>query len=194
MRVRDTGVGIPAQELPRLFDRFHRIENTRSRTHEGSGIGLALVQELVKLHGGSVRVESALGEGSTFIVSLPLGECPSARRQNWRDAHVWHPPLSARRPLLKKLSAGFPIPAPRMTSEEALPSDELIPVPCPPLSSVTARSEKRPVILLADDNADMRQYLVRLLAERYEVQAVADGQAALAVVQDAPSGLGSAPT
>ncbi len=73
LRVRDTGVGIPPQELPRLFDRFHRIENTRSRTHEGSGIGLALVQELVKLHGGSVRVESVLGKGSTFIVSLPLG-------------------------------------------------------------------------------------------------------------------------
>ena len=71
--MRDTGVGIPKHELPRLFDRFHRIENTRSRTHEGSGIGLALVHELVKLHGGSVRVESAVGNGSTFIVSLPLG-------------------------------------------------------------------------------------------------------------------------
>ena len=73
LRVRDTGVGIPSKELSRLFDRFHRIENTRSRTHEGSGIGLALVHELVKLHGGAVRVESEPGEGSTFIVSLPLG-------------------------------------------------------------------------------------------------------------------------
>src|SRR6202044_3292225 len=67
LRVRDTGVGIPAQEIPRLFDRFRRVESTRSRTHEGSGIGLALVLELVKLHSGSVRVESALGKGSTFI-------------------------------------------------------------------------------------------------------------------------------
>ncbi len=74
LRVRDTGVGIPAEELPRLFDRFHRIENSRSRTHEGSGIGLALVQELVKLHGGFVRVESVLGKGSTFLVSLPRGK------------------------------------------------------------------------------------------------------------------------
>ena len=69
LRVRDTGVGIPIAELPRLFDRFHRIENTRSRTHEGSGIGLALVQELVKLHGGTVRVQSSPGKGSTFIVN-----------------------------------------------------------------------------------------------------------------------------
>ena len=84
LRVRDTGVGIPAHELPRLFDRFHRVENTRSRTHEGSGIGLALVQELAKLHGGSVRVESVAGEGSTFIVSVPLGKRAPARRQDWR--------------------------------------------------------------------------------------------------------------
>ena len=73
LRVRDTGVGIPEQEVARVFDRFHRVENTRSRTHEGSGIGLALVQELLKLHSGSVRVESVFGKGTTFIVSLPLG-------------------------------------------------------------------------------------------------------------------------
>ena len=74
LRVRDTGVGIPQQEIPRLFDRFHRVPNTRSRTHEGSGIGLALVHELVKLHGGSMQVESALGQGTTFVVNVPLGE------------------------------------------------------------------------------------------------------------------------
>ena len=74
LRVSDSGVGIPPEELPRVFERFHRIENTRSRTHEGSGIGLALVQELVKLHGGSIRVESTVGKGTTFTVSLPLGK------------------------------------------------------------------------------------------------------------------------
>ena len=74
LRVRDTGVGIPQQEIPRLFDRFHRVPNTRSRTHEGSGIGLALVHELVKLHGGSMQVESTVGQGTTFVVSVPLGE------------------------------------------------------------------------------------------------------------------------
>ena len=74
LRVSDSGVGIPQEELPRVFERFHRIENTRSRTHEGSGIGLALVQELVKLHGGSIRVESVIGKGTTFTVTLPLGK------------------------------------------------------------------------------------------------------------------------
>ncbi|HVB88256.1 MAG TPA: HAMP domain-containing sensor histidine kinase [Candidatus Dormibacteraeota bacterium] len=71
LSVRDTGTGIPADEIPHPFERFHRVQNAQSRTYEGTGIGLALVQELVKLHGGSIRVESALGETSTFIVSIP---------------------------------------------------------------------------------------------------------------------------
>ncbi len=70
--VRDTGVGIPPQELPRLFERFHRVENQKSRSFEGSGIGLALVQELVKLHGGSLVAESEVGKGSSFKVSIPF--------------------------------------------------------------------------------------------------------------------------
>ena len=61
--VSDTGIGIPAEELPRLFERFHRIEGAHGRTHEGTGIGLALVQELVKLHGGTIAVESTVGAG-----------------------------------------------------------------------------------------------------------------------------------
>ncbi len=73
LRVRDTGTGIPAEEMARLFERFHRVENARGRTHEGSGIGLALVQELVKLHGGSITAESEVGKGTTFTVSIPLG-------------------------------------------------------------------------------------------------------------------------
>ena len=80
LAVRDTGTGIPAAELPRIFERFHRVEGSRGRTHEGTGIGLALVQELVKLHGGSVRAESTCGRGSTFTVSVPMGDGPPARR------------------------------------------------------------------------------------------------------------------
>ena len=78
LQVRDTGTGIPAEEMPRLFERFHRVENARGRTHEGSGIGLALVQELVKLHGGSITAESEVGQGTTFLISLPTGKRPSA--------------------------------------------------------------------------------------------------------------------
>jgi signal transduction histidine kinase len=73
LAVTDTGVGILDAELAHVFERFHRVEGNTGRTHEGTGIGLALVQELAKLHGGTVAVESALGEGSTFSVTIPLG-------------------------------------------------------------------------------------------------------------------------
>jgi PAS domain S-box-containing protein len=182
LRIRDTGVGIPAHEIPRLFDRFHRIENTRSRTHEGSGIGLALVHELVKLHGGSVRVESKLREGSIFIVSVPLG-----------SAHLSPDRIGGTRSLASTAVGAAPfveealrwLPAADYSENEIeiIPGDELLPVPCPPLSR-DAASEKRPFVLVADDNSDMRRYLVRLLSERYDVHSVQDGQAALTFVHE----------
>ncbi len=73
LTVSDTGVGIAEVEQPRVFDRFHRIEGTRARTHEGSGIGLALVHDLVQLHGGDIAVQSEPGRGSTFTVTIPTG-------------------------------------------------------------------------------------------------------------------------
>ena len=73
LTVMDTGVGVPEQELPRLFDRFHRVEGSEARTQEGSGIGLALVQELVKLHGASIDVISEPQRGSQFRVQVPFG-------------------------------------------------------------------------------------------------------------------------
>jgi len=78
LQVHDTGVGIPDDQREKVFERFHRIERMSARTHEGTGIGLALVQELVKLHGGTVRVKSAIGVGSTFTVTIPRGT-PSRR-------------------------------------------------------------------------------------------------------------------
>ena len=73
LRVADTGVGIPEADLPRMFERFHRVKHTRARTHEGTGIGLALVQELARLHGGGVTVDSQEGRGTTFTVSVRMG-------------------------------------------------------------------------------------------------------------------------
>ena len=72
LRVADTGTGIPQAELPQLFDRFHRVQNARARSNEGSGIGLALVRELVGLHRGTIAVESTQHEGTAFTVCLPF--------------------------------------------------------------------------------------------------------------------------
>ncbi|MDN4174214.1 SpoIIE family protein phosphatase [Nocardioides sp. SOB77] len=164
--VADTGVGIPAEDLPRLFDRFHRARGARSRSHEGSGIGLALVGELVALHGGTVEVESTVGVGTTFTVRLPARPAPAA-------------PTSPGSPV-----ESSPVAGPRLTAavEEA---ESWVPVvepgaPARPGGVPTPTDGDRTRVLVADDNADMREHVTRLLeGEGWEVTAVPDGQAAL---------------
>ncbi|HEX4179506.1 MAG TPA: ATP-binding protein [Caulobacteraceae bacterium] len=159
--VSDTGIGVEADQLPRLFERFHRIEGARGRSFEGSGIGLALVQELVKLHGGDIAVDSTPGRGTRFMISLPLG-----------PGHLPADQVRRRAP------AAEPGHAAAMVEEAArwLPEGEILPetAPMAPMAEPGSR------ILLADDNADMRGYVRRLLeAQGYSVEAVGDGQAAL---------------
>ena len=182
LRVCDTGVGIPENELPRLFDRFHRVQNTRSRTDEGSGIGLALVRELVKLHGGSVRVESRLGEGSTFVVNIPLGNAhlPPDRIGGTRSLASGAAGASS---FVEEALRWLPDSERSEPADELLPSLDLGPAPYISASQHDAASITRARVLIADDNADMRQYLIRLLAERYDVQAVPNGLAALEAVR-----------
>jgi signal transduction histidine kinase len=86
--VADTGIGIPAAELPLLFDRFHRVKGAKSRSHEGTGIGLALIKELILLHGGEVRVESIEGKGSTFLVSVCTGTAHLSPEQMGVERHA----------------------------------------------------------------------------------------------------------
>jgi PAS domain S-box-containing protein len=173
LMVRDSGVGIPAAELPRLFERFHRIEGQKSRTYEGSGIGLALVQELVKLHGGSIRAESEEGRGTGFTVAIPFG-----------TAHLPADRVGT--------TAGPTSTAVRAEAylEEALrwlPEEEAADIPGPPRETEGARGASAlpegARILAADDNADMRAYLRRLLEPHCVVEAVPDGEAALAAMR-----------
>ncbi len=176
LRVRDTGTGIPADELPHVFERFHRVEGARGRTFEGSGIGLALVQELVKLHGGSVRAESEVDRGSTLIVTIPLGKShlPSDRIQHSQDSRKLDSPDAWGESYLEEarwwLSSDLERQANRKT--EGQEAEEVAPP-----AVLSAQSATR--ILLADDNADMRDYMRRLLSQKYEVIAVGDGNEAL---------------
>jgi PAS domain S-box-containing protein len=158
LEVRDTGSGIPAAELARMFERFHRVEGARGRSHEGSGIGLALVQELAKMHGGSISVESEVGRGSVFRVRIPRGAAHLARERVKAPREPASTAVRASAYVAEALSW--------------LPGTQDI---------ATRHAGKR--VLLADDNADLREYVRRLLAEHYEVEAVADGQSALAAAR-----------
>ncbi|WP_321800307.1 response regulator [Caballeronia sp. J97] len=177
MRVRDTGIGIPEPELTRVFERFHRVAGAAGRSVEGSGIGLAMVQELVKLHGGTIRVESRLGEGTCFIVTLPapqqkaLGTAGAAhaeasvRARSYVDAAMRWMPDADEQPVVE--------------SEEDTPL------------GVSATDEPTPAgaspgrVLVVDDNADLRDYMRRMLiAAGHDVSVAPDGEAALTIARN----------
>ncbi len=159
--VEDTGVGIPEESLPQVFERFYRVPNARARTHEGSGIGLALVHAFAKLHGGGVAVASTVDVGTTFTVTIPRGfaHLPPDRvvhdriadtRRRHTDAYV----------------------------EEARTWETTLHEP----PQHTPLPPDAPTVLVVDDNADMRDYVSRLLAARFRVVAAADGVEALETI------------
>jgi signal transduction histidine kinase/ActR/RegA family two-component response regulator len=166
--VRDTGVGIAADELPRIFERFHRVAGARARTQEGTGIGLALVQELVRLHGGRISAISTPGAGSCFTVSIPLGA-----------AHL--PPEHVRRAggsaQTSPAAGSFVDDALRASAPDeadaAAPRDRLV------------AGGRRERVLVVDDNGDMRSYIAKLLRPYWEVTTAADGMQALAEIDAA---------
>jgi PAS domain S-box-containing protein len=165
LAVSDTGIGISKDEIPHLFERFHRVEEAGGRTNEGTGIGLALVQELIKLHQGSIDVTSTIGRGTTFTVRLPLGtdKLPPAQIGSART----QTPISSR-------AEAFVSEALRWLPDSTEGAD-VAPVPWP-----QNPGEERSRILVADDNADLRDYLRRVLTTRYDVTSVCDGKEALA--------------
>ncbi|OZV79350.1 histidine kinase [Micromonospora echinospora] len=165
LEVTDTGVGIPGDELPHVFERFHRVSGARSRSHEGTGIGLALIRELVGMHGGEVGVTSRVGAGSTFTVTLPLG-----------SAHL---------PADRVVDG--PSPLPESARARSYVSEVAFWSAGPPPAGGTGRGGPwTGRILVVDDNADLREHVTRLLASSWEVVAVADGVAALEAVETAP--------
>lgn len=182
LEVADSGVGVGAAEIPRLFDRFYRVEGAGGRTQEGSGIGLALVQELVRLHGGEIDVRSELGCGTQFRVRLPLG-----------TAHL---PLSHDSAAAGRVSTAV---SARMFVQEALrwlpeaPTDTSMRLTT--LSLAAPDADRRFAstfgarVVLADDNADMRAYLRDLLARFYAVECCANGAEALEAAKREPPDL-----
>ncbi|MER5386095.1 SpoIIE family protein phosphatase [Streptomyces sp. NPDC002688] len=190
LTVTDTGTGIPADELPRLFERFHRVRGARSRSHEGSGLGLVLVKDLVEAHSGTVGVDSRLGQGTTVTVDLPFAAAHRPRPDP--------PAASAESPGETPREGGGGRPGRAAAYvDEALGwlAADLVPAAAtpaarPPHAPAThdaphgagAHETDRPQrarLLVVDDNADMRAYLTQLLQPDYDVLLAADGRAAL---------------
>ncbi|GIV57188.1 MAG: hypothetical protein KatS3mg042_0101 [Rhodothermaceae bacterium] len=165
IRVRDTGPGIPPHELPHLFDRFHQVEGIVSSVQEGSGLGLALARELVELHGGTILVESVVGQGTTFIVRLPQGRDHLTPDQIVDEdeapgsAHTFEVAEHE-----ETVSVGATLPGPEDSGQ--------------PSGSVTGPAGA-PTILIIDDNRDIRAYLRSCLLPTYRVAEAVDGADAL---------------
>ena len=161
--VQDTGIGIAKEELPKIFDRFYRIEGAHGRSYEGSGIGLSLAYELVKLMGGAVEVQSEVGVGTTFTVSIPLGtkESETAEyntKNNKLSIHRIAPYVNE----VQQLSIS--------TAQEP---------------NLKRHKNDKGRIVVADDNADMRDYIRRLLEDAdYRVETAVDGEEALLICKN----------
>ncbi|WP_373047773.1 ATP-binding protein [Vulgatibacter sp.] len=167
--VRDTGLGIAPEDLPRIFDRFHQVEGGARRTREGAGIGLALARELVELHGGSLAAESELGHGSTFTMRLPLG------REHFRSEVIERRKVAMDVGMGRRASDHAIATAEPLVPEPALPQVEEVPV--------VLEGGRRARIVIAEDNADLREFLRALLGGSYDVFTAVDGREALELVR-----------
>ncbi|MEM9837375.1 MAG: tetratricopeptide repeat protein [Bacteroidota bacterium] len=143
--VQDSGIGIPAAALPHVFDRFYQVDNSATRTGEGTGIGLALSHELVELMGGTIKVASIVDEGSTFSVLLPISNQAALATQ--------------------ALTVSAPDVAPKVAKSKS------ITLTSPSLIELA----DRPNVLIVEDNPDVQQYLVTVLEGLYNIDIAENG-------------------
>ena len=150
LKVKDTGIGISESALPHIFDRFYQADTSATRHGEGTGIGLALTQELVKLMDGTIDVKSVLGEGTEFTVELPI------RRDNGTALS----PIDGDKAVPLSQHSSNLLGTPLRYAPNRLNNDEI------------------PTILIADDNADVRIYITTILASEYNLIFASNGQEA----------------
>jgi signal transduction histidine kinase len=173
IEVTDTGPGIAREEQQRIFERFHQTEASERRQQGGVGIGLALARELAQLHGGSLTVDSKVGEGSTFTLFLQSG------------SDHFHTEIMERRQLQMDDHPGRRV-EDRMTGVHTHPMEqatvELRQSQRPPERVLLDRG-RVPRILVAEDEVDLRGFIVGVLKESYDVDAAGDGAEALELLK-----------
>jgi len=162
MTVEDTGIGIPENELPHMFERFHRIQNAVGRTYEGTGIGLSLIMELVKMHGGAIGVESRVGTGTKFIVTIPYGKSHLPEDLVFETENVPEADISS----AYLQEAGFIM---DVSNDRPQPSE-------------SQKNSREGAVLIVDDNADMRQHLESIVGKIYKTVKAVNGAEALKVM------------
>ncbi|KAI8818588.1 uncharacterized protein EV422DRAFT_537600 [Fimicolochytrium jonesii] len=197
LEVDDTGCGIAEGEMDRLFERFHRCHSSYGRSVEGTGIGLSLTNEYVRLHGGEIRVESKVNVGTKFVVSIPFGKGHLPLENIISDAPEGLPTQDRRGSKSSSEGRAIVQESLRWVREDASLLDENGDTSMQPtsLSNLSASSDYSigmedpalPLVLLADDNADMREYVGGLLAKFCTVNVVSDGlQAYQSAIDDPP--------
>jgi PAS domain S-box-containing protein len=167
--VSDTGVGIPEDEVDKIFQRFHRVQNDQGRSQEGTGIGLAMVKELVKLHNGNISVKSKPGRGSRFTISLPVAKEPLNGK------------IYGTKRISEKVTESIYV---REAAKWVMEDDAVEEIST---ESDGQRKGKKPLVLIADDNADMRIFMQRILARDYITVLAHDGEDAFTkAIQNSP--------
>ncbi len=164
LKVKDTGLGIPENELPKMFTRFHRVLNNEGRSFEGSGIGLSMIKEFVLQHKGEIEVESREGEGSTFTVTIPLGK-----------EHLPQDQIFAQETAIEDIISGEDVREADLILEDG--EEKSIEV------AHESVSVKTDTVLIVDDNADMRKHLRSILEKQYNVLLAENGQEALHLIK-----------
>jgi CheY-like chemotaxis protein len=189
--VRDTGIGVPAHEIHRIFEKFHRAHNQKGRSFEGTGMGLSLTQELVNLHGGKMEVESAFGKGSTFSVYIPVGNShlpenqlsiePGGPVEDDKDVQYGQSIIdeAKRWAAQDQIDSLQPLYSSFITLESSSSSDSGNAVLQSKVSFPPSTRGSR--ILVADDNEDMRRFVKGVLLQFYDVLEASNGQIALAM-------------
>lgn len=168
MMVKDSGVGIPAEKMLHIFDRFYQADSSSTREYEGSGIGLALTKELVELHGGRISVESDVGKGTTFIVRLPVPDV-SISDFGMRISDLKEKGEAQRAERMAQEKKPLTINQQLVTSSN---------------ETSEIRNPKSEIVLLVEDHPDMRAYIRQHLDGNYKILEAKDGKEGLASAID----------
>ena len=159
IRVKDNGIGIPEDRLSHIFDRFYQVDNSSTREHEGTGIGLALAKELIELHKGEIAAHSKEGEGAEFVIKLPLGDLKKEMEQIGETAN-------------------------KFSLENINNDSEITERNHEPGISYPVSGDKKEIILIVEDNTDVRAYIREQLETDYNVIEACNGEEGIANAQN----------